>query len=62
MDGPEFVGVDERGQLYWNGERVEFAPTLTLTRAENFIAVAGVLTEIAVAVVEWLRFFGFGEA
>ena len=60
LEGVDYIGVDDHGRLYWDGHRIEIARTLSLTRAQNFIAVLGVLAAVAVGAVESLRFFGYG--
>ncbi|MBO1903991.1 hypothetical protein J4G37_03600 [Microvirga sp. 3-52] len=60
MEGVDQLGVDDEGNLYWAGKRLEVARTITLNTFQQAIAVIGVLTAVAVALVEWLRFFGYG--
>lgn len=60
IDGADFLGVDDEGVLYWDGQEVATKSRFQLTGLQSALAVVGVLSAAAVAIVEWLRFFGFG--
>jgi hypothetical protein len=59
-DGQDLLGADKSGGIYWDGARIEVAKTFSLTCWQKMGAVVGIASTVAVAAVEWLRFFGFG--
>jgi len=59
QDGLDWIGVDDDGHLYWDGQRLA-VQKITLTTGQVAIAWIGVSAAVTVAAVELLRFFGMG--
>jgi hypothetical protein len=62
QDGLDFLGIDDDGQLYWDGKLVRVASPLELTTTQAWFAVFGVLSAVSLAVFDALRFFGYGSS
>ena len=50
------LGIDERGRLYWNGEPVVTAQRVMLSWWTNLAIVAGGLSVLAIACLNFVTF------
>jgi hypothetical protein len=57
-----WMGVDDRGHLYWNGEPVVTEQRVKLAGWVNFAIIAGGLSTVVTAALSLLAFLGVGPA
>lgn len=54
------LGIDGQNKLYWDGKPLVTEERIVLARWVNVSVVIGSASTLLIAVVEALRFFGFG--
>lgn len=52
------LGVDEKGQLYWDNRPVITEEKIKLQGRVNFAIIFGALSAVVLAIIELLRFIG----
>lgn len=55
----DLLGFDRRGNLYWDGQQLQIASKLSLTRFQAFVASVAAASALAIAIVEVARFLGY---
>jgi hypothetical protein len=60
IDELDRLGIDENNRLYWDKRPLVTEEKITLQRWLNVSVVLGAVSTFAVAVVEVLRFCGYG--
>jgi hypothetical protein len=61
IDDLDRLGVDETNKLYWDGKPLVTEERIVLARWVNVAVVVGSLAAFLTAIVEILKFFGFGH-
>ena len=59
LEGLSQLGLDSRGRLYWDGQRLE-VQRFELSSGQAIGAFLGIAAAVSVAVFDALRFFGYG--
>jgi|GEM_PF-1438074 len=61
MDESGKLGVDNEGQLYWDGKKIKTEQSLSLTELQWAVALFGAGAAVLMAILDLLRFFGRKE-
>ncbi|HEC60432.1 hypothetical protein LCGC14_0581500 [marine sediment metagenome] len=61
IDEVDNLGLDEHNNLYWLGERIHIKKKIELEGYLNTAIILGGLSTLVVAIIEVLRFFGYGK-
>ena len=61
MTGLRYLGVDSDGVPYWDGKPLELRQRFSLTPIQNLAVVLLVTSAVTLALLNALRFFGFGH-
>ncbi|MDP2002904.1 MAG: hypothetical protein Q8J86_08230 [Desulfurivibrionaceae bacterium] len=60
LDQLDRLGIDETNKLYWDGKPLVTEERIVLARWVNIAVIVGAVAALITAVVEALKFFGFG--
>lgn len=61
MEDLDRLGIDQTNKLYWDGKPLVTEERIVLARSVNVAVIIGSLAAVLTAVVEILKFFGFGH-
>lgn len=51
------LGIDEKNQLYWNGDKIVTEQRVTLNQWVNFAIIAGGISTTIIAMITLLSYF-----
>ena len=55
------LGVGDDGQVYWDGRQIRTGTRIQLSGIQASFAIAAAVAAVTVAVVDLLRFLGYGS-
>lgn len=61
MDDLDRLGIDEENNLYWDKKPLVTEEKITLQKWVNFAIVIGAGSTLILAIIEVLKFFGYGS-
>ncbi|WP_297812872.1 hypothetical protein [uncultured Methylophaga sp.] len=61
IDELDHLGIDEDNNLYWHGKPVHIKQKIELESWLNIAIISGAISTVVIAIIEVLRFFGYGS-